>query len=808
MGDSLQATDFDTVTLVAEALRHESPYRITDILKEAARLMNAVACFLWQVAPGSRLDANPPVGHLFLVAHWTESGQKFPQYDLPLKSAAGQAILDGYRPKNIPNAQKDPCVYTGKGTFITEEGIGSFCSIPLRDFESLGGALNFYRRSVPAFSEADMERAVKLASLVVALYTSLRDKQTTILTSTIKHLQDQAERDIDKSILTQNIAEAVAGAFHCQETSIFLEDRLKCPGEYAVLGTTDDAFISASKYKKDKPGITGWVLAKRESVRIFDLAMFDEDPTVKSKGIMLGDHVREAVSRRRQEYVDRGETPPPQTLMAVPIVLGDDVLGMIRCFNSLSEPYHFSDRELQLLEAVAAQIARYWQNSQQRREMDSEIQCWHQLIEGIKTLNEYVHTELSRSAPDHKTILRECLRVAAEVVPKAEVTDVRLLGPGDQQLRFAETYGHLWSTDDSKVVDDIRKKTFSLDDPATSVSAWVVQNCSTRVVPDVSTESIYDTLFPNARSLIIAPVIARNKVVGVLDICSVEDGEFPRYADMIASLLGQQIGLYHKFTSTVCDLRDTERKTLANAKVERQTFEDLQHQLKGPIQQVEIRLRELLQESAGSANELEIKRCRGLAGKSRRVAERMGVFAELARGHTITADLSKRLHCDTLVMLLIEACSDTELQRLNEPTIHLDVERETFRILDRVEVFADRDWLEQCVYNLLDNAVKYSNYFTTVRVFGGLTKDGSFHITVANRGIHLMPEEVDHVIERGFRGNEAKRYTGEGSGIGLWMVDHIMRAQKGKLEVRPTIEGVTEVRLLFPRRLRPTKEVV
>jgi signal transduction histidine kinase len=41
--------------------------------------------------------------------------------------------------------------------------------------------------------------------------------------------------------------------------------------------------------------------------------------------------------------------------------------------------------------------------------------------------------------------------------------------------------------------------------------------------------------------------------------------------------------------------------------------------------------------------------------------------------------------------------------------------------------------------------------------------------------------------------------TGEGSGIGLWIVDHIMKAHEGELIVVPTTsDGITEVKLVFP----------
>src|SRR5205085_1373875 len=94
--------------------------------------------------------------------------------------------------------------------------------------------------------------------------------------------------------------------------------------------------------------------------------------------------------------------------------------------------------------------------------------------------------------------------------------------------------------------------------------------------------------------------------------------------------------------------------------------------------------------------------------------------------------------------------------------------------------------------------VKYSYKDTTIRVFCGITGTNRFHITVLNTGLSIHPTEITRCVERGWRGSDAKWTTGEGTGIGLWVVDNIMRAHEGNLLITPTSEGVTEVKLVFP----------
>ena len=103
--------------------------------------------------------------------------------------------------------------------------------------------------------------------------------------------------------------------------------------------------------------------------------------------------------------------------------------------------------------------------------------------------------------------------------------------------------------------------------------------------------------------------------------------------------------------------------------------------------------------------------------------------------------------------------------------------------------------------NLLDNAGKYSFARTTVTAKGGVTRRNNetcFYLAVVNRGFEIPPPERSKLIERGYRGTKAILSTGEGAGIGLWIVDKIMRAHGGWLEILPTNErGLNEFRLLF-----------
>ena len=85
------------------------------------------------------------------------------------------------------------------------------------------------------------------------------------------------------------------------------------------------------------------------------------------------------------------------------------------------------------------------------------------------------------------------------------------------------------------------------------------------------------------------------------------------------------------------------------------------------------------------------------------------------------------------------------------------------------------------MWNLLDNAVKYSPACRTVwvTVIGTATARGH----VRDRGLGVPAAERRDIFQKFVRGAEAKRQNIAGTGIGLAMVQHIMTAHGGGVRV-------------------------
>ncbi len=100
-----------------------------------------------------------------------------------------------------------------------------------------------------------------------------------------------------------------------------------------------------------------------------------------------------------------------------------------------------------------------------------------------------------------------------------------------------------------------------------------------------------------------------------------------------------------------------------------------------------------------------------------------------------------------------------------------------------VEIDADSEALGRALWNLLDNAVKYSGDSREVAVEVS-RNDRKARITVQDRGLGIPAREQKAIFRKFQRGGDAVKLGIKGTGIGLAMVSHIVKAHHGRIELQ------------------------
>jgi signal transduction histidine kinase len=97
-------------------------------------------------------------------------------------------------------------------------------------------------------------------------------------------------------------------------------------------------------------------------------------------------------------------------------------------------------------------------------------------------------------------------------------------------------------------------------------------------------------------------------------------------------------------------------------------------------------------------------------------------------------------------------------------------------------VVADREALGRALWNLLDNAAKYSAPDTPIAVEAA-AHAGALVIRVRDQGPGIPADEQASIFDKFVRGAHAKESGAKGTGLGLAMVRHIVRAHRGDIRV-------------------------
>jgi signal transduction histidine kinase len=113
------------------------------------------------------------------------------------------------------------------------------------------------------------------------------------------------------------------------------------------------------------------------------------------------------------------------------------------------------------------------------------------------------------------------------------------------------------------------------------------------------------------------------------------------------------------------------------------------------------------------------------------------------------------------------------------------------------ELRVDANAIDRAVANLLDNAVKYSNGGGEISV-GLVRQDGEVLISVTDRGIGIPPDEQQRIFERFHRVSTGAVHDVKGSGLGLSLVQHIVKAHGGRVTVDSEVGKGSTFTIVLP----------
>ena len=212
------------------------------------------------------------------------------------------------------------------------------------------------------------------------------------------------------------------------------------------------------------------------------------------------------------------------------------------------------------------------------------------------------------------------------------------------------------------------------------------------------------------------------------------------------------------------------------------------HELKTPLTSIRM-FAETLQLGRTSSDAERQESLDLIVGETRRLSRLINTvldFSKIDRGQ------KQYRMADVNVSEVVRAALNTLKHSLEEQGFALDVEIEP-----GVQAAGDADALEQAILNLVDNAVKYSHHHRWVRV-GLWSRDHLVFLRVSDKGIGIPKGEQRRIFEKFYRCRAGDEGDAGGAGLGLTVVQHIVGAHGGRIEVASTVGEGSSFTIVLP----------
>lgn len=369
--------------------------------------------------------------------------------------------------------------------------------------------------------------------------------------------------------------------------------------------------------------------------------------------------------------------------------------------------------------------------------------------------------ELSRdlaSTLDLDTLLRRIVHVAAELC-ESEQASILLYDHVKGELYF-------------EAATNLEQPMMSgLSVPVdSSIAGWIVTHRQPIIISDTSQDkrhfsNVAKVTNTNTRSLLGAPLITKDKVVGALEAINKRNGEFTTEDQEILITLGAQAAV-----------------AIENARLFQQSdlIADLVHELRTPLASLNTAVHLLLRTDVPDEQRSRISEI--IRDEIFRLSEMTTSFLDLARLESGRAQFHPS-HFD--LGKLLEDCREMMHSRATEKGLTLYLESSP----ELPPVYADQDKIKQVVLNLVSNAIKYNSPAGSIWVKADADKD--FVISVRDMGPGIPPESLPNLFQKFFRVPGLENMS-SGTGLGLSICKRIVEAHNGSIEVQSTVgKGTT-----------------
>lgn len=211
---------------------------------------------------------------------------------------------------------------------------------------------------------------------------------------------------------------------------------------------------------------------------------------------------------------------------------------------------------------------------------------------------------------------------------------------------------------------------------------------------------------------------------------------------------------------------------------------DISHQTKTPLANIKLYQEMLSNEMSITESTEYLEKMRGQTDKLDFLLRSMVKMSRLETG-TIKIQKSEGLVAETLAMAIGEVIPKADKKNIQ---IHVTYD-------EKLRLSHDKKWTGEAIFNILDNAVKYTEPGGTIHI--SVSPEEIFtKISIADTGKGIPLERQGTIFNRFYR--EPEVHDNEGVGIGLYLARNIISMQNGYIKVESEVGQGSTFHIYLP----------
>jgi GAF domain-containing protein len=632
-------------------------------------------------------------------------------------------------------------------------GARTTVGVPMLKGDTLLGVLAIYRKEIRPFADKQIELVKNFAAQAVIAIENTR------LLNELRQRTSDLTESLEQQTATSNVLEVISrSAFDLQavfETVVESSVRL-CGADRAFLFRFDGellrmtvAFNNVSKeweeylaqhpFRPGRDSAAGRASLERRTVHIPDVQA-DHEYTFGAKNI---EKVR--------------------TVLAVPILKGEDLLGVVVIYHLEVRP--FTEKQIALVETFADQAAIAIDNVRLLDALRHRTDELGRSVGELRSLGEV--SQAVNSTLDLETVLSTIVAKAARL-SGTETGAIYGYDDHSREFRLRATYGM-----DQELIDALTHRHIDLDDP--NIAEVFAQREPIQVA-DLKEEAASElnkiALRAGYRARMVAPLLRGEDIVGMLVVRRRTPGEFAKNTVDIIKTFAAQSALAIQNARLFHEIEDKSRQLEEASQHKSQFLANMSHELRTPLNAI-LGYTELMADGAyGEPSEKMMGILKRLEANGRHL---LGLINDVL-------DLSK-IEAGQLELELSDYSVQDIAQTVRSTLEPLATDKKlAFKLELAPELppgHGDGRRLTQVLINLVGNAIKFTDAGEVA--IKAKANNGSFHVSVRDTGPGISATDQAKLFQEFQQADNTITRKKGGTGLGLAISKRIIEMHGGKI---------------------------